>query len=191
MVRGYGSSRMIRREESKSMNRKLDKKIICLASAALLLTAGASAEKALAYFTTYTLASGGARLDLGFTEVEKPEEDFSDWTKTITVHNREDGKPCFIRIKLFAGAKYQEGLEYLDDTGRWTPGEEGYYYYRDVVEPGGTTGALKVRINGVEEDDREEFNVIVVQEHSMVFYDEAGNPVYNWTAAADNGEVQE
>ena len=38
--------------------RKLSKKSLCLAAAALTLTAGISAGTAMAYFTTYAEASG-------------------------------------------------------------------------------------------------------------------------------------
>ena len=173
------------------MKRRLEKKILCLASAALVLTAGVSVKEAMAYFTTYTSASGGAGLDLGFGTVEPPAEEFSDWTKHITIRSGEDGQDCFVRVKVFAGAKYQDGLQYSDASGRWTPGEDGYYYYSEVLKPGEQTDRLDVKINGISEEDQEDFNVIVVQEHSMVFYDEEGNPVYNWTATTDDGEVQE
>ena len=57
--------------------------------------------------------------------------------------------------------------------------------------PGAATEQLDVKINGISEEDHEDFNVIVVQEHSMVFYDEEGNLVYDWTVTTDDGEVQE
>ncbi|MCI8585138.1 MAG: hypothetical protein HFI92_04415 [Lachnospiraceae bacterium] len=168
-----------------------NKKVLCLASAALLLTAGVSAGRAMAYFTTYTSAGGGAQIDLGFTTAEPPGETFSEWTKHITIQNAEGGRECFVRVKVFAGAKYQDGLQYSDASGRWSPGADGYYYYSEVLTPGASADPLDVRITGVSEEEREDFNVIVVQEHSMVFYDEAGNPVYDWTVTADDGEVQE
>lgn len=173
------------------MKRKLDKKILCLTFAALILTAGVSAEKAMAYFTTYTSASGGAGLDLGLGAVEPPAEEFSDWTKHITIRSAKEGEACFVRVKVFAGAKYQEGLQYSDASGKWSPGADGYYYYSEVLAPGAATEQLDVKINGISEEDQEDFNVIVVQEHSMVFYDEEGNLVYDWTVTTDDGEVQE
>lgn len=175
------------------MDTKRNKKILCLAASALVLTADVSAGRTMAYFTTYASAGGGAQLNLGFTTAEPPEETFSDWTKFITVRNT-GAQECFARVRVFAGGGYQENLTYADDNGKWTPGGDGYYYYQDVLAPeGGTADVLRVRINGVEEEDRDAFNVIVIQEYSLVTYDEAGNPVYNWNRPADtgDGEVQE
>lgn len=170
---------------------RVGRRVLCLASAAVILIAGVSAGRAMAYFTTYTSAAGGAGLDLGFTTVEPPAETFSDWTKHITVQNAADGRDCFVRVKVFAGAKYQDGLQYADANGRWTPGADGYYYYSEVLSPGASADPLDVRITGVGEEEREDFHVIVVEEHSMVFYDETGSPVYDWTVTADDGEVRE
>lgn len=88
--------------------RKLSKKSLCLAAAALTLTAGISAGTAMAYFTTYAEASGNVILNMGFTET-KPTEEFSNWTKHVTVKNTGDFA-CFVRVKALAGEKYQDGL---------------------------------------------------------------------------------
>ena len=70
---------------------------------------------------------------------------------------------------------YQDGLTYADDEGKWTPGEDGCYYYSDVVPAGGETQELRI---GIDHMDREEsFNVIVVQESTPVLYDEQGQSV--------------
>lgn len=92
--------------------RKLSKKSLCLAAAALTLTAGISAGTAMAYFTTYAEASGNVTLNMGFTET-KPTEEFSNWTKHVTVKNTGDFA-CFVRVKALAGEKYQDGLQYSD-----------------------------------------------------------------------------
>ena len=86
--------------------RKLSKKSLCLAAAALTLTAGISAGTAMAYFTTYTEASGNVTLNMGFTETT-PTEEFSNWTKHVTVKNTGDFA-CFVRVKALAGEKYQD-----------------------------------------------------------------------------------
>ena len=87
----------------------------------------------MAYFTTYAEASGNVTLNMGFTET-KPTEEFSNWTKHVTVKNTGDFA-CFVRVKALAGEKYQDGLQYSDSDGKWTPGEEGYYYYSEPVAP--------------------------------------------------------
>ena len=110
-------------------------KHLCLAAAALTLTMGVSVGSAMAYFTTYASASGGASLSLSNT-VTIPEEQVIDWTKHVTIRNTGD-VDCFVRVRAFAGEKYQDGLTYADDEGKWTPGEDGCYYYSDVVRPEG------------------------------------------------------
>ena len=49
-------------------------KNFCLAAAALTLTAGISVGSAMAYFTTYATASGGAVISLGSTTIVPEEE---------------------------------------------------------------------------------------------------------------------
>ena len=77
--------------------RKLSKKSLCLAAAALTLTAGISVGTAMAYFTTYAEASGNVTLNMGFTET-KPTEEFSNWTKHVTVKNTGDFALSLIHI---------------------------------------------------------------------------------------------
>ena len=99
------------------MMKNVKKKNLCLAAAALTLTAGLSVGTAMAYFTTYATASGGVSLSLD-NAVTVPEEEVSNWTKHITVQNTGD-IDCFVRVKVFAGDKYQDGLTYADDEGKW------------------------------------------------------------------------
>lgn len=169
------------------MRKKQNRTIGYLAAAALVLSMCAASGKALAYFTTYASASGSAALHLGFTTTET-EETVSDWTKHIRIRNTGD-YDCYIRVKVFAGEKYQDALQYQDAAGVWTPGEEGYYYCQVPVAPGESTDELQVKIDSME--STEDFNVIVVQECTAVLYDGDGNPYADWTVTADAGEVQE
>ena len=165
--------------------RKLSKKSLCLAAAALTLTAGISAGTAMAYFTTYTEASGGVTLNMGFSETI-PKEDFSNWTKHVSVENTGD-YDCYVRVKALAGSKYQDGLQYSDSDGKWTPGEDGYYYYSDLIAPGESTSVLDIRIDSKESDAS--FNVVVVQESTKVLYNENNEPYADWTQIADTSET--
>ena len=141
------------------MKKKLNKKTLCLTAAALTLTAGLSVGSAMAYFTTYVTAQGGQELSLGFTEVI-PDEEVSDWTKHIKIENTGDYE-CYVRVKVFAGSQYQEGLVYSDESGKWTPGDDGYYYYSDVIAPGAKSEELLVKISNM--NLPKDFNVIVFQ----------------------------
>ena len=165
--------------------RKINKKSLCLAAAALTLTAGISAGTAMAYFTTYTEASGGVTLNMGFSETI-PKEDFSNWTKHVSVENTGD-YDCYVRVKALAGSKYQDGLQYSDSDGKWTPGEDGYYYYSDLIAPGESTSVLDIRIDNKESDAS--FNVVVVQESTKVLYNENNEPYADWTQIADTSET--
>lgn len=165
--------------------RKINKKSLCLAAAALTLTAGISAGTAMAYFTTYTEASGGVTLNMGFSEAI-PKEDFSNWTKHVSVENTGD-YDCYVRVKALAGSKYQDGLQYSDSDGKWTPGEDGYYYYSDLIAPGESTSVLDIRIDSKESDAS--FNVVVVQESTKVLYNENNEPYADWTQIADTSET--
>lgn len=165
--------------------RKINKKSLCLAAAALTLTAGISAGTAMAYFTIYTEASGGVTLNMGFSETI-PKEDFSNWTKHVSVENTGD-YDCYVRVKALAGSKYQDGLQYSDSDGKWTPGEDGYYYYSDLIAPGESTSVLDIRIDSKESDAS--FNVVVVQESTKVLYNENNEPYADWTQIADTSET--
>ena len=79
-------------------------KHLCLAAAALTLTMGVSVGSAMAYFTTYASASGGASLSLSNT-VTIPEEQVIDWTKHVTIANTGN-QDCYVRVKAFAGSAY-------------------------------------------------------------------------------------
>ena len=83
------------------MIRKRYKKNLCLAAAALTLTASLGVGRAMAYFTTYATAAGGASLSLNNT-VTIPEEDVVNWTKNVTIQNTGE-TDCYVRVQVFTG----------------------------------------------------------------------------------------
>lgn len=164
----------------KSFNKKL-----CLAAAALTLTAGVSVGSAMAYFTTYATTSGGAAISLGSTTVI-PQEEVVGMEKRISVKNTGDYE-CFVRVKVFAGDKYQPGLVFTpDEAGTWSQGDDGYYYCSEIIPPGGVSETFRVKIDTMDSED--DFNVFVIQECTAVLYDEKGNPYADWTRIADSSE---
>lgn len=149
---------------------KMSKKI--LAAAAIVLPLSIGAGSALAYFTANVEASGRALVEVGpDTDIT---EEFGDWTKHVTISSKPDSAAVWIRAKAFCGDKY--GLKYSGTD--WTFNEnDGYCYYTSVLAPGKTANVLDVEITGVPEDDeeREDFNVVVIYERTPVEYDSAGN----------------
>jgi hypothetical protein len=161
------------------MRKKFDKKTIILAAAALMLTASLTVGSAMAYFTTYSTASGSVPLQMGFTETV-PEETIDGDGKHITISNVGD-YDCFVRVKVFGDLP----ISYTPSEG-WVEGENGYWYYTAILAPKAATSQLLAGYTypvNTEENTTEEFNIVVVQECAPVIYDDAGSlidPVKNW-----------
>ena len=170
-------------------------KTICLAAAALVLTLGLTVGTAMAYFTTYATGKGGVQLDLGFTKTEI-DEDVVAGKKEIVLKNltkAEGGFDCYVRLKVLVGDAYKGyQIKYIehkaaDGESRWTPGAEGYYYFTDILVPGGETTQLDIDLNEILANTTNTFNVIVIQENAPVIYDDEGKPDFeaSWAAEAD------
>lgn len=153
------------------MKRRFNKKAIILASAALALTGTLTVGSAMAYFTTYTQASGSATVHMGFTQTV-PHEELKEKAKHVSIENTGD-YDCYVRVKAFS--VYE--LEYKDMENWKYHEDDGYLYYTPILHPGETTTVVEI---GVEIPEDKEFDVVVVQECSPVFYDEEGNPTPNW-----------
>ena len=160
---------------------------------ALWMVHGMGAEPSTAYFTTYASAKGGYELQAG-TETEI-EEEITELTKHIRIVNTGEGD-CLVRVKVLAGNLTP--VTYLDNSGKWSLGGDGYWYYQDVLPPGETTGELAATIEVPEgmEGMMDSFDVVVIQECVPVFYREDGTPYGDWErkmadgkeAAAEDGE---
>ncbi len=98
--------------------------------------------------------------------------------KTVRVRNQGD-VPCYIRVAL----SYSEDLVTLNglDTDNWVYGEDGYYYYKNVVDVGDSTTDLftSVTING--EAEASEL-VVNVYEESVQTVD-GSNPYTDYEEA--------
>ena len=64
--------------------RKLHKKPLVLAAAAIALTGSLTVGSAVAYFTTYATAQGGVTMNMGFTET-KPHEEVDENGNHVTI----------------------------------------------------------------------------------------------------------
>ena len=177
------------------MDKNWKKSTLCLAAAALLLTMGAGSGRAMAYFTTYALASGGGTLLLGVPTTEINEEVING-TKQVTIRNIGDCD-CYVRVRAFAADAYTVEYRYSQN---WTSGTDGYFYYGPILTPKDTEGSetdrFDVEISAVNQAPEEDsllpadFNVIVVQEYTPVLYDEEGNPYADWNLAETSADAE-
>ena len=167
------------------MKRKyLKNKTFWLGAAAIVLVGSVSVQSAMAYFTTYVKAKGGYEITLGSqTEIH---EDVKNMTKEIKISNTGE-TDCYVRVKVFCGS--QLDIDYsgaVDEKGNayWTKGDDGYWYYKDILPVGSTSEVLQAKIK-LPEDYKDSFNVIVVQECTPVQYKEDGTPYADWNAKVD------
>lgn len=144
---------------------------------------------AYAYFTTYCEAEGGGPIML--EEKTEITESFSEWTKTVSIKSDEGSAPVFVRARAFAGQDIK--LTYKFDEGQWIEGNDGFYYYSSVLQPGDATSNLLVHIGNIPEgkEDDPDFNVVVVYECTPVQYDDEGNLMdpqkADWSVKLDTG----
>ena len=155
----------------------MKKKSVILAVLAVILVLTANLPLAWGYFSTYTEARGGIRMQSLEIDTDIKEE-VSDWTKHVAILNRGD-VPVYVRARAFAGSEYN--LVY-DTGGNWTLGDDGFFYYNNVLNPGETTPELLVKIENPPKDPTEgqEFNVVVVYECIPVQFDASGEQYADW-----------
>lgn len=169
------------------MRLRFSKKNILLAALASALVATLTVGSAMAYFTTYSRATGRVEMNMGFTETI-PHEDVDNEGKHVTIENIGD-YDCFVRVKAFAPLE----LTYNVPDGGWVEGEDDYWYYTQPLAAKATTSELNISFEypvNTEEQTTEEFNIVVVQEYTPVIYDENNNPTANWdnVVTAENAE---
>ena len=174
--------------------RKLHKKPLVLAAAAIALTGSLTVGSAMAYFTTYATAGGGVKMNMGFTTTV-PDEKIDEKGKHVTClpstircqirqcHRRK----CFDSDETII-------IAFIDDGG-WQAGDDGYWYYESVLPAGETTKQeLNISYQFPSGDEKaSEFNVVVIQECTPVLFDANGNAYADWNHAvtADSGDIQE
>lgn len=147
------------------MKKKIGNALLAFAAAALVLTV--KVGSAGAYFTTYVEAQGGAVVHLG--DETNIREEVSGWVKHLTVVNREDSDPVYIRARAFCGSQYE--LTYTG--GSWVAVDDGFYLYNGIVEGGQETEELTITVDAKEKENS--FDVTVIYESIPAQYDEEGN----------------
>lgn len=87
--------------------------------------------------------------------------------KAVSVKNT-GRNACFVRVMaLFSDSRAEEYAETDINSSCWSLGDDGYYYYRNVLQAGGTTENLfsHVRIaDNVEQEKLKGFEIIIYAE---------------------------
>lgn len=146
-------------------NRKL-----LITALSLILCLTVSIGLAVAYFTDYEAAKGGAVLQLnGQTEIEEKADDTS---KTVTIVNTGDAD--MVTRVMFIG---DPSKLTVTPGENWSgPDDDGWYYYTKVLKKAGSPNNTKTKpISGTisvkGDDDIKDFDIIVVHESERVLYD--------------------
>ena len=146
---------------------------------AAALVAGVSIHAALAYFTTYCMAEGGLPIEYGTRTVITEEPQVVEGKKVVSIKNSADSKEAiYVRVRAFAGEEFQP-LHYSGEG--WTDGNDGFWYYDGILEPGQDTDAhkLTIQVDGLLTTDGyaagDKIEVPVIYESMPVQYDENWN----------------
>ena len=172
------------------------KRNLILITLVFALIVCATIQPTIAYFTTYVRAKGGHEVSFGDTT--KITEEYSGFTKKVTIWNEEDSYPVFIRAKVLYEGKFNIKVSGDGWTDR-IPDDpiQGYYYYGEssskltILNENDHTNELKVEILDVPTgkeavqqltEGEKSFSVVVVYESTPVRYDTDGKPYANWEA---------
>lgn len=136
----------------------------------LILCMTVSIGLAVAYFTDYEAAKGGAVLQLtGQTEIE---EEIKENEKIVKINNTGE-TDMVVRILVFSNEKF---TTVNDDGTNWIKGSDGNYYYGKVLKAGQSTTELTITVKGRSTPkDPIDYDITVVHESERVLYD--GNKV--------------
>lgn len=160
------------------------KRVLAMSAAALGLLTALTVEGTLAYFTASVSAEGSQVVNLGAetTITEEPGE----MSKDIIITNASTENDCYVRVRAFAPDFIT--ITYVDKEGNWSDRNDDYYYYDPILpaskegKPSTTTVlSVKFEIPDGLENDRESFNLVVIQECTPVRYREDGTAYADWT----------
>lgn len=138
-----------------------------------LLIAGISTGAAFAYLTAQESVENrvtAANTDIEITENFDPPGELHPGmvipkTVAVTSHSSTD---CYVRVLVeFSSRKAQQFCEELNILEGWEKAADGYYYWKEKVSPGKTTGNLfsQVKIKAdSRQEELEKFEILVYAE---------------------------
>ncbi len=141
--------------------------IICI----ILISILAMGTSVYAYLTTYAEAKGAIIFPkrMGKSILSEGTENLQ---KKIVVKVDKNEKGAYVRAKIYTS-------EYVTYSGdNWEYKDDGYYYYQKPLNPGESSSELLVTVK--EPNEKNEFDVIVVQEATPIKYNASGEPYANW-----------
>ena len=86
------------------------------------------------------------------------------YRKDVKVRNKGT-VPCYIRVYVaVSDSDIRVDLDY--DTSAWVQGDDGYWYYRNIIQPAACTSSLftKVMLRDINEEQIKNFDIIVYAE---------------------------
>lgn len=158
------------------MKKSINKKVLTIAAVLLVLVTAVGL--AGAFFSDYDHGIGKSTVNIGGNTVI--EEDVQGTQKTIKIHNNGDGE-VFVRLSIYG----PDDMTVTPEDG-WSEGEDGFWYYQDVLPAGADTSQIVADIANVPLTvDLSELDIIVVHQSVPVIYDAEGNPdmAASWAAA--------
>lgn len=119
---------------------------------------------------------------------------------TVTLSNAEDGQPVYVRVRAYSNEEGSLDGETLESfyplySGEgWFLGEDGYYYYANIIEPGTEADPLLVKVEGsYNNEDMLPYagRLAIIYDFVPVKYDQNGKPYGDWGWDPQNSEAEE
>ncbi|SHI75127.1 hypothetical protein [Pseudobutyrivibrio xylanivorans] len=162
-------------------------KWLYLVAAVVLVLSISAVKPALAYFTATKTVDGTTKALEIKDSPPYLDEEIDGMIKKIVITNNGDSD-IFVRARAIAPDNWTVKFTATDG---WIQEGDYYYYTKPIApsEPTATQLTLEILPKQVEEeyDVPDSFNVVIVQEATKVYYDEAGNPIPDdWANAITN-----
>lgn len=159
-----------------------DKSKICIFISIIIAVMNALTSSVYAYYSGY--------FELGFSIVYYDFYIDTNVIQNITVDNSNDvinvavnnngTASSYVRVQLFC----PESVSYTISGDSWEQGEDGYIYYNKPIACEETTSNIVITIDA-SETIMDSFNIVVVSESTITFYDGEGTPYCDWERALE------
>lgn len=137
------------------------------------LSLGFMVTKVYAWFLGYRGISEEIPISLNSCEVELSKSIEND--KIIINPENTGNTACFLRVKIVLPSSAK--IEILSND--WILKDDGYLYYSNIVEPKETLN-LEVKVNNLNSNQINNFNILVVDEATTNYYYQGEEIICNW-----------